>query len=48
MKNIFFDDAHMIGEILLDTIKNTSAAEKNCTCLELRKETLLKEIYDAQ
>ena len=28
MKNIFFDDAQLIGEILLDAIKNTDA-EKN-------------------
>lgn len=47
MKEIFFDDAHMIGNILLDAIKNTSADERTCTCRELRKKTLLKEIYDA-
>ena len=44
MKNIFFDDAQLIGNILLDTIKNISV-EKSCNCLKLRKETLLKEIY---
>lgn len=48
MKNIFFDNAHMIGEILLDTIKNTSAAAQSCRCRALRKETLLKEIYDTK
>ena len=47
MKNIFFDDAQLIGNILLDAIKNTPA-EKSCNCLNLRKETLLKEIYDAE
>ena len=47
MKNIFFDDAQLIGEILLDAIKNTDAEKKSCECLSLRKETLLKEIYDS-
>ena len=47
MKEIFFDDAKLIGNILLDAIKNTSAAARTCHCVELRKETLLKEIYDA-
>ena len=46
MKNIFFDDAQLIGNILLDALKNISV-EQNCNCRELRKETLLKEIYDA-
>ena len=46
MKEIFFDEAKLIGNILLDVIKNTSAA-RTCRCVELRKETLLKEIYDA-
>ena len=45
MKNIFFDDAALIGNILLDALKNTPD-EKSCDCLTLRKETLLKEIYD--
>ena len=45
MKNIFFDDAHLIGQILLDALANTSA-ERTCHCLDLRKETLLKEIYE--
>ena len=43
----FFDDAKLIGNILLDAIKNISAAARTCHCVELRKETLLKEIYDA-
>lgn len=45
MKEIFFDDAALIGKILLDTIVNTSAENKNCHCAEFRKETLLKEVY---
>lgn len=44
MKDIFFDDAHLIGDILLDTLKHIDA-EQSCQCRNLRKETLLKEIY---
>ena len=47
MKDIFFDDAELIGKILLDALKNLDA-EQTCQCRSLRKETLLKEIYDAQ
>ena len=46
MKDIFFDDAQLIGNILLDALKNLDAAQ-TCQCRSLRKETLLKEIYDA-
>ena len=46
MKNIFFDDAQLIGNILLDALKNLDADKKSCHCRELRKETLLKEIYE--
>lgn len=48
MKNIFYDDAEMIGKILLEVIKNTSADKKICHCAELRKETLLKEVYNSE
>ncbi len=47
MKDIFFDDAELIGKILLDALKNLDVAQ-NCQCRSLRKETLLKEIYDAE
>ena len=47
MRDIFFDDAQLIGNILLDDLKNIDADKKSCHCLELRKETLLKEVYDA-
>ncbi|MBR1805483.1 MAG: MTAP family purine nucleoside phosphorylase [Selenomonadaceae bacterium] len=46
MKDIFFDDAQLIGNILLDALKSLDGAQ-TCQCRELRKETLLKEIYDA-
>lgn len=48
MSNIFYDDAVMIGEILLETIRNTSAKDKHCHCQELRKETLLKDVYNSE
>lgn len=48
MSNIFYDDAVMIGEILLETIRNTSAQDKHCYCQELRKETLLKDVYNSE
>ena len=46
MADIFYDDAPMIGEIILETIRNTDALHKNCQCLSLRKETLLKDVYN--
>lgn len=46
MKNIFFDDAQMISEILIDTIKNIDVNNKKCNCTSLRKETLLKDVYN--
>ena len=36
----------MIGEILLDTIRAVAADERSCEYLSLRKETLLKDVYD--
>ena len=48
MSNIFYDDAVMIGAILLETIRNTSAKDKHCHCQELRKETLLKDVYNSE
>ncbi len=33
-------------EILLDTIRAVAADERSCECLSLRKETLLKDVYD--
>lgn len=46
LKEIFFDDAELIGKILLETIKNVEMENTTCHCAELRKETLLKEVYD--
>ncbi|SFT86693.1 5'-methylthioadenosine phosphorylase [Selenomonas sp. GACV-9] len=46
MADIFYDDAPMIGEIILETIRNVDAEETNCECRDLRKETLLKDVYN--
>lgn len=45
LSEIFYDDAPMIGEILLETIRKTDADAYRCACPSLRKETLLKEVY---
>lgn len=45
LEDIFYDDAPMIGSIILDTIRSLSE-ERTCECESLRKETLLKGIYD--
>ena len=47
LEQIFYDDAPMIGDILLATIRSVSAEETSCPCRSLRKETLLKDVYKA-
>ena len=46
MADIFYDDAPMIGEIILETIRTVAADDRHCECLSLRKETLLKDVYN--
>ena len=46
MKDIFFDDAQMIINILIDTIINLDKTNIKCSCNDLRKDTLLKDIYN--
>ena len=46
MADIFYDDAPMIGEIILETIRQTDADDRHCECMNLRKETLLKDVYN--
>lgn len=48
LKDIFYDDAPMISKIILDTIRKTAFRESTCECSNLRKETLLKEIYNKE
>ncbi len=45
LKDIFYDDAPLISRIILDTIRSLPATGK-CECSDLRKETLLKGIYN--
>ncbi|WP_196593676.1 MTAP family purine nucleoside phosphorylase [Pectinatus sottacetonis] len=45
LEDIFYDDAPMIGNIILNTIRSLPD-KRSCECLSLRKETLLKGIYD--
>ena len=47
LEEIFYDDAPMISRILLAAIRRMDAGSRTCECRSLRKETLLKEIYDA-
>ena len=46
MADICYDDAPMIGEIILETIRTVDADDRHCECLSLRKETLLKDVYN--
>ncbi|MEN6411637.1 MAG: MTAP family purine nucleoside phosphorylase [Veillonellales bacterium] len=45
LQDIFYDDAPMISRIILDSIRQLAATGK-CECRSLRKETLLKGIYN--
>ncbi|MBR1580704.1 MAG: MTAP family purine nucleoside phosphorylase [Selenomonadaceae bacterium] len=47
LKDIFFDDAELIGSILLDVIGSLDD-EIDCECRSLRKETLLKDVYTTE
>lgn len=46
MKDIFYNDSAMIGNIILDAIRAMPAEKRHCECLSLRKETLLREVYN--
>lgn len=46
MADIFYDDAPMIGEIILETIRTIDPEDRKCECFDLRKETLLKDVYN--
>ena len=45
LKDIFYDDAPLISRIIIDTIRRLPVTGQ-CSCRELRKETLLKGIYN--
>lgn len=44
LTDIFFDESINIGNILINTIAEMSS-DRHCQCAEMRKETLLKEVY---
>ena len=48
LTDIFYDDAPMIGDILLATIRSVPADTCACPCASLRKETLLKDVYNKE
>ncbi|MBO8173356.1 MAG: MTAP family purine nucleoside phosphorylase [Bacillaceae bacterium] len=43
LKDIFYGEAHRIGHILLDALAGIDAGQNSCNCLDLRKNTLLKD-----
>jgi len=43
LTDIFFEDAPLIGSILIETVR--LLASPGCSCRDLRKETLLKDVY---
>ena len=48
LSQIFYDDAPMIGDILLSTIRSVPDDAHTCECRALRKETLLKDVYNKE
>lgn len=46
LEDIFYNDAPMISKIILATIRSLAKKDKACECEDLRKETLLKEVYN--
>lgn len=43
LSDIFYQESHTIGNILLDAIKEIDLQQECCSCLDYRKATLLKE-----
>lgn len=43
LSDIFYQESHTIGNILIDAIKGIDIQQENCSCLDYRKATLLKE-----
>ncbi|HWR41960.1 MTAP family purine nucleoside phosphorylase [Sporomusa sp.] len=46
LSQIFYEDAHAVGHILLNTVKEIDD-KQTCGCADLRKPTLLKKVYGA-
>lgn len=47
LADIFYNEAHTIGHILLDALDRIDARQSGCACPELRKPTLLVESREA-
>lgn len=47
LKEIFFYDANLISNILVNTLRRIDL-DAPCECRELRKETLLKDVYNSE
>lgn len=47
LQDIFYEDAPLISRIILDAIRHISSTPA-CQCRQLRKETLLKEVYNKE
>lgn len=49
MSDIFYDDAAIIGKIIIKTMRILlKKKDFSCECRNLRKETLLKDVYDKE
>ena len=48
LTDIFYDDAPMVSDILLSTIRSVPDDAHTCECRALRKETLLKDVYNQE
>ncbi len=43
LSDIFYQEAELIGRILIDAVKSNSMTETDCNCISYRTDTLLKE-----
>ena len=46
-KDMFFNNARLVGAILINALKNLDD-DDHCECRALRQETLLKDVYNAE
>lgn len=45
LRTIFYEDAHRVGKIILEFMKNLAIDKPTCSCLNFRKPTLLEKVY---
>jgi 5'-methylthioadenosine phosphorylase len=48
LSDIFYNESHTIGNILLNALASVDSNQEKCNCLSLRKATLLKETDNIQ